>query len=54
MLLAWVFVALRIMHAYVHVTSNHLAQRGALFIAGAMVLAMMWAIYMVRILIGPG
>ena len=53
-LMAWVFVALRLMHAYVHVTSNQLAQRGLLFIAGAIVLALMWAIFMVRILLGLG
>ncbi len=53
-LLAWVFVALRLMHAYVHVTSNRLAQRAMLFIAGAIVLAVMWAIFAVRILLGLG
>jgi hypothetical protein len=50
-LLAWVFVVLRLGHAYVHVTSNHLGQRAALFIAGAIVLTVMWAIFMLRILL---
>jgi hypothetical protein len=48
---AWIFVALRLMHAYVHVTSNRLARRGMLYIAGAVVLCVMWAIFAVRILI---
>jgi hypothetical protein len=51
-LLAWVFVVLRVLHAYVHVTSNDLRQRGPLFFAGAIVLAVMWVIFMVRILLG--
>ena len=43
--LAWVFVVLRVLHALIHVTSNNLGQRAALFMAGAIVLAMMWAIF---------
>ena len=50
--LAWVFVVLRLAHAYVHVTSNRLAVRGSIFIAGAVVLALMWALFIVRILLG--
>lgn len=53
-LLAWVFVALRLMHAYVHVTSNELGRRAMLFLAGAIVLAVMWAIFALRILLGLG
>ena len=48
--MAWVFVALRILHAVVHVTSNNLGQRAILFIVGAAVLALMWAIFILRIL----
>ncbi len=51
-LLAWVFVVLRLMRAYVHVTDNRVSRRGALFGAGAIVLAVMWAIFIVRILLG--
>ena len=46
---AWIFVALRLAHAYVHVTSNRLPRRGMLFIAGAVVLCAMWIIFAVRI-----
>jgi hypothetical protein len=49
--LAWIFVVLRILHAAVHVTSNHLGKRAILFIAGAAVLAMMWLIFALRILL---
>ena len=53
-LLAWVFVVLRLMHAYVHVTSNNLRWRASFFIASAIVLAVMWAIFILRILLGLG
>jgi hypothetical protein len=51
-LLAWVFVVLRVLQAFVHVTDNYVPRRGGLFIAGAIVLAVMWFIFMVRILLG--
>lgn len=53
-ILAWVFVVLRLGHAYIHVTSNHLGRRAVLFIAGAVLLAVMWVIFIVRILLGLG
>ncbi len=49
-LLAWVFVVLRILQAWIYVTSNNIRYRGAYFLAGAIVLATMWIMYMVRIL----
>jgi hypothetical protein len=49
-LLAWVFVATRLVHAYVHVTGNDMARRGAVFLAGAAVLCVMWIMCAVRIL----
>ena len=52
--LAWVYVALRLLHAYVHVTDNYVPRRGALFIASVMVLIVMWAVFAVRILLGLG
>ena len=42
-LLAWVFVVLRLMQAGVHVTNNKVPLRGAFFGASALVLAIMWA-----------
>jgi hypothetical protein len=50
-ILAWVFVVLRLLHAYIHVTSNHVSRRFAFFAAGTLVLALMWAIYIVRMLV---
>jgi hypothetical protein len=51
--LAWVFVIFRCLQAYVHVTSNVVRLRGAFFAASAVVLAIMWIIYMVQILTSP-
>ncbi len=48
--LAWIFVIFRILHAYVHVTSNIVRLRGAFFAIGAVVLAIMWLIYIVQVL----
>ena len=50
--LAWAFVVLRLVHVAIHITSNRLAQRFAAFAAGAVVLALMWAIFILRILLG--
>lgn len=52
--LAWVFVALRIAHAGVHVTDNNVRRRGLIFIAGAVVLIVMWVIFAVRFLLVLG
>ena len=50
--LAWVFVASRIVHAYIHVTDNNVNRRGPIFGLGALVLTIMWLVFMVRILLG--
>ena len=51
---ALIFVVLRLAHAYVHTSSNDVRQRGGIYIAGAIVLALMWLIFMGRILLGLG
>jgi len=48
--LAWIFVAMRILQAVVHVTSNNVRLRGAYYGIGAFVLFVMWVIYIVRVL----
>jgi len=50
-ILAWMFVLLRLVHAYIHVTSNNVRQRGLTFITGAFVLMAMWVIYILRLLL---
>ncbi len=51
-LLAWIFVIFRVLHAYVHVTSNVVRLRSAFFSVAALVLMIMWAIYIVQVLTG--
>jgi hypothetical protein len=50
--LAWVFVILRILQAGVHVTGNNVRWRGGFYGLGALVLLVMWLIFIVRILAG--
>ena len=50
--LAWLFVVLRLIQAIIHVTDNDVRRRGLAFIVSAIVLAIMWAIYMMDILVG--
>ena len=40
--LAWLFVALRYVHAAIHVTVNRIDQRFAVFAAGLVVLGLLW------------
>jgi len=47
--MAWLYVLVRIGHAYVHVTSNRLSVRGSVFGLSMLILMVMWAIFMVRI-----
>jgi hypothetical protein len=41
--LAWTFVVLRVLHSFVHCTYNRVLHRFALYVAGAMVLWILWA-----------
>ena len=52
LLMAWVFVTMRVLHAIVHVTSNDLRLRAGLFVASAIVLTIMWVVFIVRIMLG--
>jgi hypothetical protein len=50
--LAWIFVGFRILQAGVHVTINNVKYRGAFYGFSALVLVVMWLIFMVRIVAG--
>jgi len=50
--LAWIFVLCRMLQAGVHVTNNNVPMRGAFYGVGAIVLLIMWLIFIVRILRG--
>ncbi|WP_230532116.1 MAPEG family protein [Microvirga roseola] len=49
-ILAWLFVAARLAHAYIHATSNKVARRFQVFLIGAMVLMLMWLVFALRVL----
>jgi hypothetical protein len=48
--LAWIYVALRLAHAVIHVTHNIMRRRGMVFIGGALVLCVMWVVFAIRLL----
>lgn len=50
-LLSWVFVVLRYIHAYVYATSNHLGYRFSTFAAGTLVLLAMWVYFALKLLL---
>jgi hypothetical protein len=51
--MAWIFVLMRVLQAGVFLTTNHVPTRGMFFGIGVIVLVIMWIIYMVRILALP-
>ncbi len=50
--LASLFVLLRYIHAFIHVTSNHVIRRFYAFLAGAVVLVCMWILFAVSVFVG--
>jgi hypothetical protein len=51
--LAWIFVVLRLVHAGIHVTSNVVVRRFQAFVAATLVLVAMWVYFAVKILAAP-
>ena len=51
-ILSWIFVVLRLAHAFVHVTSNVVPRRFGFFLAGVVVLTAMWVIFAVQLFTG--
>ena len=49
-LLAWIYVALRVIHSAIHVTSNHVVSRWIFYVASSLCLFAMWAIFATTIL----
>jgi len=50
--MAWIFVLFRVLQAGVHVTTNKVPLRGAFYGIAALVLLIMWLIFIVRIMLG--
>lgn len=49
-ILSWLFVLTRIIHAYIYTTSNKITWRFQVFLIGALILMLMWIIFALRIL----
>ena len=52
-LLSWLFVISRLFHALIHVTTNNVSRRFFVFLAGAVILTLMWLIFAATVLFGP-
>ena len=50
-LMSWVFVVLRFLHAGIFVTTNNVQQRGLTWFAGVLVLFAMWIYFALKILL---
>ncbi len=50
-LMSWVFVVTRFIHAGIYVTSNDLGQRSTAWLAGVLVLLAMWIYFALKILL---
>jgi hypothetical protein len=48
-LLAWGYIASRLVHSWIHVTTNRLRHRFLAFATGALILAVMWVVVAVRL-----
>jgi hypothetical protein len=53
LVLAWAFVATRLFHALIHVTTNHMGRRFYAFFAGSLILMTMWILFALDLFIGP-
>jgi hypothetical protein len=53
LVLAWAFVATRLFHALIHVTTNHMGRRFYAFFAGGLILMTMWILFALDLFIGP-
>ena len=49
--LAWLFVLLRFAHSYVHITHNRVMARAKVFLAGAVTLMALWAVFFVQVVL---
>jgi len=51
-IMSWLFVLTRLVHTYIHTTSNYVRHRFNAFAAGVLILLIMWIIFAVDILLG--
>ena len=51
-LIAWVFVASRYVHAWIHITSNRIRYRQPAFMVGVLMIVLMWALLAYHLAVG--
>ena len=49
--MSWIFVISRVVHAWIHTSTNEIQQRFYAFAVGSLVLLIMWVIFALRILL---
>jgi hypothetical protein len=49
--IAWLFVISRYVHAFIHVTNNHVVRRFFAFATGTIILAVWWLVLTVRLIV---
>jgi hypothetical protein len=52
LILAWIFVICRLAHAWVHLTSNNVRYRGAIYSVAAIALFVAWVSFFIRLMLG--
>lgn len=52
LILSWIFVLSRVVHAWIHCTSNYVPRRFYAFLAGLITLVVMWLWFAAKILLG--
>ncbi|WP_134496782.1 MAPEG family protein [Microvirga pakistanensis] len=48
--MAWMFVVSRLVHAFIHTTSNKMIRRFQAFVVGVIILMIMWIVFALRVL----
>lgn len=52
--LAWLFVITRYVHAFIHITDNHVIRRFTAYVAGLVLLCIFWLDLAVRLILAAG
>ena len=50
LILAWGFVATRLLHSFIHITTNNVIHRSASFLGGVMIVTAMWILLVIEII----
>lgn len=53
-ILAWLFVASRCVHTFIHLTDNHVPRRFAAFAIGVVIVGILWLDLIVRLVLAAG